>query len=53
MGSIDNNVSSKGRARLYYILVGMALMAGIIYILAYLHDRDSDIIINVPKVEVR
>jgi len=45
-------MNKKGEGNLYYIVVGALLAIGILYSIKYYHDRDNDITVHIPHVEV-
>jgi hypothetical protein len=45
-------IGQKGQSNLAYILIGVALTIGVIFLLEYIHHENGDIEIHAPHVEV-
>jgi hypothetical protein len=52
MKLMGKNTGSKGGGNLYSIVVGALVVIAILAAIKYFHDRDNDITIHLPKVEV-
>ena len=46
------NKNQKGETNTYYIFLGVLLTIGLLFAVKYFHDRNNDIDIHVPRVEV-
>lgn len=52
MKLISKSHGQKGETSLMYIVVAVLIVAGVIYAVKYYQDRNRDIVIHVPHVEV-
>jgi hypothetical protein len=53
MNSKGKKAGQKGAGNLYYIVMGAVIVLVGLSAVKYFHDRDNDITIHIPKVEVR
>jgi len=42
----------KGEAKFVYILLGVTLTIAVIFLVHYFQDRNQDVVVHVPHVEV-
>jgi hypothetical protein len=42
----------KGESTTYYVVLGFLIAVGLFVVVKYFHDRDNDITVHLPKVEV-
>jgi hypothetical protein len=53
MNSRGKKDDQKGAGNLYYILMGAVIILVGLAVVNYFHDRDNDVTIHLPKVEIR
>ncbi|HTC21857.1 MAG TPA: hypothetical protein VK859_13460 [bacterium] len=44
--------NQKGESTTYYVVLGFLIAVGLFVTVKYFHDRDNDITVHLPKVEV-
>jgi low temperature requirement protein LtrA len=52
MGLTDKINGQKGESTTYYVVLGFLIAVGLFVAVKYFHDRDNDITVHLPKVEV-
>lgn len=45
-------INQKGQTNMYYVVVGIVITLGVLFAVKYFHDRDNDIVIHPPHIEV-
>lgn len=52
MNLISKTNAQKGETNMGYIVVGILIAIGVFFAIKYFHDRNNDITIHMPKIEV-
>ncbi len=52
MEHMDNNGNQNGGSQIYYVIVGILIAIGIFFAVKDYHDRNGDVTIHIPRVEV-
>ncbi len=52
MKLFEKNNSQKGEATTYYVVLGFLIAVGVFVAVKYFHDRDNDVTVHLPRIEV-
>jgi hypothetical protein len=52
MKRLGKKEGQKGEATTYYVVMGFLIAVGVFAAVKYFHDRDNDINVHLPRIEV-
>jgi hypothetical protein len=52
MKLLGKSNGQKGEATTYYVVLGFLIAVGVFAAVKYFHDRDNDINVHLPRIEV-